>query len=97
MFSRRLRSIRSHNIDILNVFNSNRVITFKRWSGNEEVVIVVSLVACELRYSVEKKGSTSLTAKVELLLNEIDILPLEYEAVSWYYVSLRVFLSGRSR
>jgi 1,4-alpha-glucan branching enzyme len=39
----RLRSIRSHNIDILHQSNSNRVIAFKRWSGNEEVIIVASL------------------------------------------------------
>jgi len=41
--SRRLRSIRSHNIDILHQSNPNRVIAFKRWSGDEEVIIVASL------------------------------------------------------
>jgi 1,4-alpha-glucan branching enzyme len=41
--SRRLRSIRSHNIDILHQWNPNRVIAFKRWSGDEEVIIVASL------------------------------------------------------
>jgi 1,4-alpha-glucan branching enzyme len=41
--SRRLRSIRSHNIDVLHQSNPNRVIAFKRWSGDEEVIIVVSL------------------------------------------------------
>ena len=41
--SRRLRSIRSHNIDILHQSNANRVIAFKRWSGDEEVIIVASL------------------------------------------------------
>jgi 1,4-alpha-glucan branching enzyme len=41
--SRRLRSIRSHNIDILHQSNSNRVIAFKRWSGDEEVIIIASL------------------------------------------------------
>jgi 1,4-alpha-glucan branching enzyme len=41
--SRRLRSIRSDNIDILHQSNSNRVIAFKRWSGDEEVIIVTSL------------------------------------------------------
>jgi len=50
------------------------------------------IVACELRYGVEKKGSAQLTARVELLLNEIDILPLEYESVNQHYASLRVFL-----
>ena len=37
--SRRLRSIRSHTIDILHQSNVNRVIAFKRWSGDEEVII----------------------------------------------------------
>jgi len=41
--SRRLRSIRTHNIDILHQWNPNRVIAFRRWSGGEEVVIVASL------------------------------------------------------
>ncbi|MDD1610079.1 MAG: alpha amylase C-terminal domain-containing protein, partial [Methylococcaceae bacterium] len=41
--SRRLRSIRSHNIDILHAYNPNRVLAFKRWSGDEEVIIVASL------------------------------------------------------
>ena len=41
--SRRLRSIRSQNIDILHQSNANRVIAFKRWSGDEEVIIVASL------------------------------------------------------
>jgi 1,4-alpha-glucan branching enzyme len=41
--SRRLRSIRGHNIDILHQSNSNRVIAFKRWQGAEEVIVVASL------------------------------------------------------
>jgi 1,4-alpha-glucan branching enzyme len=40
--SRRLRSISSYNIDILHHSNPNRVIAFKRWDGNEEVIIVAS-------------------------------------------------------
>ena len=39
---RRLRSIRSHDIDILHHANANRVIAFKRWSGDEQVIIVAS-------------------------------------------------------
>jgi 1,4-alpha-glucan branching enzyme len=41
--SRRLRSIRTHNIDILHQSNANRVIAFKRWNGSEEVIVVASL------------------------------------------------------
>jgi len=54
--SRRLRSIRSHNIDILHVWDANRVIAFKRWSGSEEVIIVASLnnTAFNNGYIIEK-------------------------------------------
>ncbi|MBI5570403.1 MAG: alpha amylase C-terminal domain-containing protein [Desulfomonile tiedjei] len=41
--SRRLRSIRSHNIDILHHWNPNRVVAFKRWNGDEQVIILASL------------------------------------------------------
>jgi len=41
--SRRFRCIRSHNIDIIHQSNANRVIAFKRWSGEEEIIIVASL------------------------------------------------------
>jgi len=40
--SHRLHSIRSHNIDILHQSNFNRIIAFKRWEGNEEVIIIAS-------------------------------------------------------
>ena len=40
--SRRLRSFRSHNLDVLHQSDTNRIIAFKRWSGDEEVIIVGS-------------------------------------------------------
>ena len=40
--SQRLRSIRTHNIDILHQSNENRVIAFKRWIGDEQVIILAS-------------------------------------------------------
>ncbi len=40
---RRLRPVRSHNIDILHASNVNRIIAFKRWSDNGEIIIVASL------------------------------------------------------
>jgi len=55
------------------------------------------VVACELRYGVEKKGSAQLAARVELLLNQIDVLPLEYAAVSDHYAVLRVFLEKQGQ
>jgi 1,4-alpha-glucan branching enzyme len=41
--SRRLHSIRTRDIDIVHQSNANRVIVFKRWSGNEQVLIAASL------------------------------------------------------
>jgi 1,4-alpha-glucan branching enzyme len=41
--SRRLSSVRSHNIDILHESNGNRVIAFKRWNGDEQIIVVASL------------------------------------------------------
>ena len=35
----RLRSIRTQNIDIVHQSNANRVVAFKRWTGNEEVLV----------------------------------------------------------
>jgi 1,4-alpha-glucan branching enzyme len=57
--SRRLRSIRSHNIDILHQSNANRVIAFKRWSGDEEVIILASLnnAAFGNGYVIEKDAA----------------------------------------
>jgi 1,4-alpha-glucan branching enzyme len=41
-FSGRRRSLRSRDIDILHHWNPNRVIAFKRWSGDEEIIICAS-------------------------------------------------------
>jgi 1,4-alpha-glucan branching enzyme len=54
--TRRIRSIRSQNIEILHQSNANRVIAFKRWTGDEEVIIVASLndTAFANGYVIEK-------------------------------------------
>jgi tRNA(fMet)-specific endonuclease VapC len=54
------------------------------------------IVACELHYGVEKKGSPQLAAKIELLLNEIDILPLEISAIQ-HYAALRALLEKQGQ
>ncbi|MFC5408599.1 alpha-amylase family glycosyl hydrolase [Larkinella bovis] len=41
--SKRLNAIRSKNIDILHVQDDTRVLAFKRWLGNEQVLIIASL------------------------------------------------------
>ncbi|HEV8291746.1 MAG TPA: alpha-amylase family glycosyl hydrolase, partial [Tepidisphaeraceae bacterium] len=39
---RKLASVRTHNIDILHQSNNDRVIAFKRWTGDQQVVILAS-------------------------------------------------------
>jgi 1,4-alpha-glucan branching enzyme len=54
--SSRLRSVRSQNMDILHRHNANRVIVFKRWNGEEQVIVFASLnnSAFEQGYVVQK-------------------------------------------
>ncbi len=40
---RRFGALRSRNIDILHQSNDNRVVAFKRWDGDEQVIILASL------------------------------------------------------
>ena len=40
---RRLPSIRSRALDVLHACDETRVIAFKRWSGDEQVIVVASL------------------------------------------------------
>ncbi len=52
------------------------------------------IVACELRYSAEKKQLPKLSFNVEQVLNSLPILPLE-ESVDKVYAEIRVNLEGR--
>ena len=49
------------------------------------------VVACELRYGAVKRGSRTLTTRVNQLLSRIDVLPLEPE-VDTHYAAIRVAL-----
>jgi len=49
------------------------------------------VVACELRYGVLKKGSPSLAAKVDHLLAQLDVLPLNAQ-IDLHYAEVRVAL-----
>lgn len=49
------------------------------------------IVACELRYSALKKGSSRLTDKVDTLLAQVKVLPLDAQ-VDLHYAEVRVAL-----
>jgi tRNA(fMet)-specific endonuclease VapC len=58
---------------------------------NEKACCTSVIVACELRYGAQKKDSPALTAKVNQLLETIDILPLNTN-IEEHYARLRVTL-----
>jgi tRNA(fMet)-specific endonuclease VapC len=57
----------------------------------EGTVCTSIIVACELRYGVAKKGSVTLSGKVEQMLSAIEILPLDEDADA-HYGALRTTL-----
>jgi tRNA(fMet)-specific endonuclease VapC len=58
---------------------------------NEKACCTSVIVACELRYGAQKKGSPALIAKVNQLLETIDALPLNPN-IEEHYARLRVTL-----
>lgn len=60
-------------------------------TAGEDSICTSIVVACELRYGAVKKGSAVLTEKIDQLLTDVEILPLE-EGVDRRYADLRVQL-----
>lgn len=58
--------------------------------GGESVCTSI-VVACEMRYGVQRKGSAALTARVEALLAEVTVLPFDGEA-DQHYADIRCAL-----
>jgi tRNA(fMet)-specific endonuclease VapC len=54
------------------------------------------IVACELRYGAEQKGSPRLTNQLAAVLEQIDILPLDREA-DLHYGTIRAELERTGR
>lgn len=59
-------------------------------AGGESVCTSI-VVACEIRYGAQRKGSPALTARVEALLAEITVLPFEGDA-DRHYADIRCAL-----
>jgi tRNA(fMet)-specific endonuclease VapC len=57
----------------------------------ESLVCTSIVVACELRFGAEKKGSSLLSARIGQLLNSLSVLPLSEEA-DRHYADIRYFL-----
>jgi tRNA(fMet)-specific endonuclease VapC len=50
----------------------------------EETVCTSIVVAAEMRYGAEKRGSAKLAAKIEAILDNIEVLPLDIDADRHY-------------
>lgn len=61
---------------------------------SDEQVCTSIVVAAELRYGAMKKKSRALTARIEELLETIDLLALAPDA-DWHYATLRTELEAR--
>ncbi len=61
-------------------------------SAGEASVCTSIVVAAELRYGAEKKGSPKLAERVELLLSALEVLPLESPA-DRHYGQIRNYLA----
>lgn len=63
-------------------------------STGEGSVCTSIVVAAELRYGAEKKGSSKRAERVELLLSALDVLPLESPA-DRHYGQIRKYLTSQ--
>ncbi|NOQ36970.1 MAG: PIN domain-containing protein [Methylococcaceae bacterium] len=63
-------------------------------SGKDKYCCISIIVACELRYGAEKKGSTKLSFNVEQVLASLKIVPLQVD-VDKVYAKIRVNLERR--
>lgn len=69
-----------------------RGVVAQRLSSTEPDAICTSIVvACELRFGARRKGSDTLTRRVEQLLAALTVLPLD-EPADWHYADIRAAL-----
>lgn len=60
-------------------------------TAGESLVCTSIVVACELRFGAEKKGSSLFSARIGQLLKSLAVLPLSEEA-DRHYADIRYFL-----
>lgn len=67
------------------------IVAVRLTAAGEALVCTSIVVACELRFGAEKKGSSLLSARIGQLLNSLPVLPLSEEA-DRHYADIRYFL-----
>ncbi|MBW2368427.1 MAG: type II toxin-antitoxin system VapC family toxin [Deltaproteobacteria bacterium] len=86
-----LRFLLDTNIISELVRNPQGMVTDRIAQEGEESVCTSIVVAAELRFGAEKKGSKRLTTQLEAILSTMEILPLK-EPADRRYVKLRYHL-----
>ena len=71
--------------------NPRGVIFSKIQEVGEDKVCTSIIVACESRFGAKKKNSPKLIEKLEIILNSIEILPLNHP-IEQYYAEIRTDL-----
>ncbi len=66
------------------VRNPQGAVTRRIARAGEDKVCTSIIVACELRYGAEKKGSAKLSAQLEQILSVLPVLPLDGKADRHY-------------
>ena len=62
-------------------------------AGGDEICTSI-VVACELRYGAEKRGSSKLAERIENTLLDLEVLPLD-EGADLHYATLRTDLERK--
>lgn len=76
------------------VKNPTGIVFEKIKNVGEDKICTSIIVACELKFGAEKKKSAKLKARIELILANIDILPL-ISPVEEYYAQIRTDLENK--
>lgn len=76
------------------VKNPTGIVFDKIKNVGEDKICTSIIVACELKFGAEKKKSAKLKERIELILTNIDILPL-ISPVEEYYAQIRTDLENK--
>lgn len=71
--------------------NPQGALADKLYALDSDAICTSIVAACELRFGAERKGSASLTQRVELLLQALAVLPLDAPADE-HYADIRAAL-----
>ena len=76
--------------------NPDGVVAARLADLEEDEACTSIVVVSELRFGAAKKGSIRLTARIDQVIREIDVQPLE-PPVDTHYAEIRAYLAGKGQ